>query len=202
MKLKVNEKEFTVKVADTDEKRRQGLIGIESIPAMHGLVLKYEEPVEIPITMIGMQFPLGIVHILDCVVQTVTIAEPDAPDDINIGQLSIAVLEVNVDDVHGIKEGDAVEWLGEKQEDGTIEFVAGKEEPAEGELHVLNDKGQVVSNVKGNERVFSRKDTSNMLSKAQRASDTKEDTHYSALGRTFVRVINKQDSQEPEYTDD
>lgn len=201
MKLKVGEKEFIIKVADTEEKRRQGLLGVKSMPKGHGLVLKYESPSNAPITMKGMKIPLGIVHIFDGKVQNVVAAQPDQ-EDISIGQYSDSVLEVNVEDVNGIKEGNKIEWLGKKQSGGKINFVPGEEEPVEGDLHVLNDKGQVQQNVKGSERVFSRKDTRNLLSKAQKANETEKDTDYISLGRVFVKIINKQDTQEQEYVEE
>lgn len=199
MKLKINDKEFSVKVADTDERRTTGLRSLSSLPGEAGLVLKYDTPTRVPITMKGMKFPLGVVHILDGEVQNVVTGDPDQEKDIEIDHDSDSVLEVNVEDVNGIKIGDKVEWVGVKQKGGTIDFVPGEVEPNEGDLHLLNDKGQVLANIKGNERVFSRKDTGNLLAKSMRASETQTDEHYAALGRTFVRIINKQDTQKQEY---
>ena len=201
MKLKIGKKEFDIKLADTEEKRRQGLLGLTSMPEGKGLLLMYDVPTEAVITMQGMQFPIGVIHIGEDKVQNIVQAEPNQ-EDIIINQLSDLVLEINVDEVNGIKLNEEVELIGKKQEGGKIDFVSGEAEPNVGELHVLNDKGQVQSNVKGNERVFSRKDTKNLIGKAKRAVDSKDEAHYTALGRTFVRIIERQDTQKQEYVEE
>lgn len=202
MKLKIGKKEFDIKVADNDEKRAQGLRGMRSMPSSAGLVLKYDTPTRIPITMSGMNFPIGIVHMFDGQVQSINIGEPDQDNEINTDQYSDSVLEVNVEDVNEIKKGDKVEWIGSKKEGGMISYVSEEVKPEDGSLHVLDDKGKVQANVKGNERVFSRKDTQNIYSKASRASETGDDNHYASLGRAFVRMLNRQDSNEPEYVEE
>ncbi len=199
MRAKIGDKIFTIKVADTDDRRRQGLKGIAKMPKEHGLMLKFGGSLNIPITMNDMKFPIGLVYILDGEVQGVTKGNVGDKKDITINKNSDSVLELNVDEVNGIKVGDTVELIGKKEKGGTIDFVAGEEEPEAGKIHVLNDKGQVQANLEGSERVFSRKDTTNLIDKAKRAEESKTDSHYISLGRAFVRVINRQDSQEPEY---
>jgi uncharacterized membrane protein (UPF0127 family) len=198
MKLKVGEKEFSVKVAETPEARKQGLLNVKSgsMPKTAGLVLKFDQATPATITMKGMKFPIDIVFIRDGKVQKVISAEPDQ-EDISINDVSDLVLEVPSGSGEGLKKGDVVDWAGEKLKDGTIQMADGGVAVAEGAMQVLDENGKVQTNIEGDERIFSRKHTERLIDLASKA---KSDNDYKKLGMAMMQMINKQDTQEQEYT--
>ena len=202
MKVRVGEKQFSIKLADTEARRKKGLSGLKSLPKGNGLMLKYEEPVGVTITMEKMKFPLDLIFILDNKVQKVLRGEPGFKEPIYIGQNSCCVLEVNAGEGDGIRMGDEVAEIGEKQAGGKIDYVEGDVPKVDGALHVLNEDGQIQANIKGNERVFSRAHTAQLYKLSKQASETKSEADYKKVGRAVVRMINQQDSQEPEYVEE
>ena len=68
---KINGKVYSLWVADSDEKRKRGLSGLDYLPENHGMIFIYDTPVRASFTMKGVYFPLtmlfldkdfGIVH--------------------------------------------------------------------------------------------------------------------------------------------
>lgn len=201
MKLKVGDKEFSVKVADTDETRTNGLKPVKagSMPKTAGLVLKYNQATPANITMVDMKFPIDIVFIKDNKVQKIVSAEP-GEENITINDVSDLVLEVPKGAAEGITEDSVVDWIGEKKEDGTIEMAhGGIVAPVDGAMHVLDENGKVQGNIQGDERIFSRKHTEELITLAAAAEKSKSDNDYKKLGMAMMRMINKQDTQEQEY---
>jgi uncharacterized membrane protein (UPF0127 family) len=201
MKLKIGEKELSVKVADTDEKRTRGLLDIKagSMPKSAGLVLKYNQATPANITMVGMKFPIDIIFVKDNKVQKVVPAEP-GKESITINDVSDYVIEVPKGSGDDVKVGDLIDWVGEKKEDGTIEMAeGGVVAAADGAMKVLDENGKVQGNIQGDERIFSRKHTARLLELADLASTSKSNNDYKKLGMAMMRMIDKQDTQEQEY---
>lgn len=195
MKLKIGEEIFTVKVASSDAGRRKGLSGIKSMPKGAGLVLKYDTPTEMNITMKGMNFPLDLIFIKDNKVTAIkkgkiwdTAIPSGGPIDM--------VLEINAGEKGSIKVGNEISWVGEKKDDSTIVMAEGGVAP-KGEMHVLDEDGKVQMNVKGNERVFSRIHTAQLHHLCKNATTPAQ---FKAIGRAMVRMINKQNSQKPQFS--
>jgi len=42
--IKINNKEYKVKIADTDEKRRKGLQGVKELPKDEGMLFVFDSP--------------------------------------------------------------------------------------------------------------------------------------------------------------
>ena len=198
MKLKVGKKQFDVYVANDDATRAQGLKGVKQIPEGKGLVLKWDEPIQGSITMNGVDVPLGLVFANGGKVQEVREALVGEPD-IMFKDASDLVFEANMKELKDIKKGDEISLVGTKQEGGIIDFVEDGIS-AEGNLHILDDKGIVQGNLKGNERVFSRIHTRQLYNLTGKIEKTPGDARYRMLGKAITRMINKQDSQEPEYS--
>ena len=198
MKLKIGKKQFEAYVANDDTSRAQGLKGIKQIPKGKGLLLKWDEPVQAPITMDGVDIPLGLVFAHGGKVQEVREAKVGQPD-IMIKDASDMVFEVNMEELKDIKKGDEISLIGTKQEGGIIDFIEDGV-PAEGNLHILDDKGVVQGNLKGNERVFSRIHTRQLYGLARKIEGEPQDKYFKALGKTILNMINKQDTQTPEYS--
>lgn len=201
MKLTLGEKEFSVKVADTEAKRRIGLSPVKagSMPKTAALVLKYDQPSPANITMEDMKFPIDIVFVKDNKIQKIVPAKP-GEKNITINDVSDFVVEIPQGASDGLKEGDSVDWLGEKKEDGTIEMAhGGTVAPVKDAMQVLDENGKVQGNIQGDERIFSRKHTSQLIDLAAAAGKSKSDNDYKKLGMAMMRMINKQDTQEQEY---
>lgn len=203
MKLKIGDKEFAVKIAETPEAQVQGLNKVKpgSMPKNAGLVFKHHKPKHIEMTMVEMKFDIDIIFVLEGTVQQV-ISAHKGEDNIKIDDKSDMVVEVPQGSAEGIIPGDIVEWVGEKKEDGTIEKAEGGVIAAEGAMHVLDENGKVQTNIIGDERIFSRKHTDTLCKLAEIAFKSEDDDDYKKLGMAMMRMINKQDTQEQQYVKD
>lgn len=201
MKIKVGNKEFSVKVASSDASRKQGLKGITKIPEGSGLVLSYEKEQVVPITMSGMKIPIDIVFSRGGKVQEIVSASIESPEILIEGPSDL-VLEINKGEGAGIKTGDTISWVGEKNDDGTITMASGGIAAKSDEMQVLDEDGNNQMNIKGNERIFSRKHTVRLFDLAKKADESGLDTDYKKLGKTMVDIIVTQDTQDQEYTKD
>lgn len=203
MKLKIGDITFEVKIANSEKSRQEGLLNVsaDSIPKNAGLVLKYDTARQVPITMKGMKYPLDLVFMKEGKVQAVKQAHPE-DDNIRINDVSDSVLEIKLGEGGKIKKGDLVEWVGTKDENNVIEMAPGGELIVKDTLHIVDANGKNQFNVSGNERIFSRIHTNQLYNLAKQADKYKENRHYAAVGRAMVRMINKQNTQKPQYTDD
>ena len=193
MNLKIGKKNFKVYVAESEEDKVKGLKGVKKLKKGHGLVMKWDDPQDTVITMKGMSMPIGVVFAKGGKVLEVKEALVDQPD-IMIRDASDLVFEGNMKELTGIKPGDDISLVATKQNGGVIKFIE-DDLPAEGGLHVLDEKGVVQANLKGNERVFSRIHTRKLFELAH-AGKSKQ------LGKAMVNYINKQDTQEPQYVEE
>jgi uncharacterized membrane protein (UPF0127 family) len=65
MKIKVNNKEYEVEIARTEEEKEQGLSNIEYLPDDEGMLFIYDEPQEVGFWMKDTLIPLDIIFIDD-----------------------------------------------------------------------------------------------------------------------------------------
>jgi uncharacterized membrane protein (UPF0127 family) len=65
MKIRVNNKEFNVEVAKTDEEKEKGLSGIHYLSDDEGMLFIYDEPQEVSFWMKDTFIPLDIIFIND-----------------------------------------------------------------------------------------------------------------------------------------
>lgn len=182
MNIKINDKEYNVKVADTDKERQKGLQGITTLAEDEGMLFVYDEPQEVSFWMQNTKIPLDIIFINeDQEVIRVFKGEPDSENQLTCKDVQY-VLEVNQNS--GVKSGD------------TIELDSDDEGPV---MQVLNQDGSVQMELWGQERIFSRKNTKVLIRKAKKADKTKSDSDYKALGKYMFKCIKIQDEREPEY---
>ena len=191
MKIKIGDSEFTIAVADSPSKRQIGLSTLKKLPKGKGLLMKFEQEEKIPVRMSDMQFPLDLVFIKGNKVQKIVPSEKGVKD-VSINDTSDAVLEVNLGEGGKLKPGMEVAFIGEKKEDGTVVMADGGIDP-DGIRHVLDEDGKNQMNLLGGERIFSRKDTDKFF-KYAKSKD------YKKLGLAIVDAINRQDTQDPQYS--
>ena len=92
------------------------------------------------------------------------------------------VLEVNVNS--GIEEGDELELDSD-----------------DSNLKVIAPDGSTQMELEGGERIFSRKNTRTLIRMAKRASKSKSEKDYKALGKRMFTYLKQQDEREPEYVE-
>ena len=185
VKITIGDKKYKVEIADTPEKQKKGLMGRESLPSDQGMLFIYDEPQDVSYWMKDTSISLDIIFIDDDMeVISVKQGQPMSEEPITEKDVQY-VLEVNVDS--GIEEGD--------------QLVIEDSDENEYSMHILFPDGSVQMNLKGGERIVSRRETKILIKKAKKAEASKTDGAYRALGRYIFKVLQRQDSREPEYVD-
>ena len=183
--ITIGDKKYKVEIADTLEKQEKGLMGRESLPEDQGMLFIYDEPQDLSYWMKNTLISLDIIFIDDDMeVVSVKQGQPMSEEPITEDDVQY-VLEVNSNS--GIEEGD--------------QLVVEDSDDKEYSMHVLFPDGSTQMNLKGGERIVSRRETKILIKKAKKAEASKTDGAYRALGRYIFKVLKRQDSREPEYVD-
>lgn len=203
--IKVADKVYNVSIAQTEEEKEQGLMGVETLPEDQGMLFDYtnDPQTELSFWMKDTLIPLDIVFINNQgIVTAVAQGEPLSEEQIlceaDEDELIFYVLEVNVNS--GIKEGDKFEISQERVED--LELA--DDEPSDEEIsqmYLLDPKGNKIALIEGGSRIFSRNNTKVLIKLAKQANRTKEDSDYKKLGKTIFKFLDVQDSNEDEFVD-
>lgn len=195
-KIEINDKEYNVKLAITDEEKSQGLKDITSMPYNEGMLFVYDEPTEVVFWMSETKLPLDIIFINEYgEVISVANGEPMSEELIEEEDVKY-VLELNADS--GVDAGDDVD-LSEIEEYDSEEDDDDESDESQSKMLVLDENGKVQMELDGNERIFSRKHTKILARLAKKAYKSKLDKDYKALGRKVFAFIDKQNTQEQEY---
>lgn len=181
-KAKLGEKEYTLQIASTKAELRKGFMGVTNLGENEGMLFDFGEEGNHEMWMYNTPIALDQIFInSDLEVTKVVTREPN--DETLIGEPeTLYVVEVNANS--GIKKGDELEFL-----DDTKEYV----------MKVLAPDGSTQMNLKGGERIVSRKETKVLIRQAKKAYDSKSDSDYKRLGKYMFKVLKKQDSRDPEY---
>lgn len=183
--ITIGDKKYKVEIADTPEKQEKGLMGRKSLPENQGMLFIYDEPQDLSYWMKNTLISLDIIFIDDDMeVVSVKQGQPMSEEPITEDDVQY-VLEVNSNS--GIEEGD--------------QLVVEDSDDKEYSMHVLFPDGSTQMNLKGGERIVSRRETKILIKKAKKAEVSKTDGAYRALGRYIFKVLKRQDSREPEYVD-
>lgn len=183
--ITIGDKKYKVEIADTPEKQEKGLMDRESLPKDQGMLFIYDEPQDLSYWMKDTLISLDIIFIDDDMeVVSVKQGQPMSEEPITENDVQY-VLEVNSNS--GIEEGD--------------QLVIEDSDDSEYSMHVLFPDGSTQMNLKGGERIVSRRETKILIKKAKKAEASKTDGAYRALGRYIFKVLKRQDSREPEYVD-
>lgn len=183
--ITIGDKKYKVEIADTPEKQEKGLMGRKSLPENQGMLFIYDEPQDLSYWMKDTFISLDIIFIDDDMeVVSVKQGQPMSEEPITENDVQY-VLEVNSNS--GIEEGD--------------QLVIEDSDDSEYSMHVLFPDGSTQMNLKGGERIVSRRETKILIKKAKKAEASKTDGAYRALGRYIFKVLKRQDSREPEYVD-
>lgn len=179
--IELGGKKYRVRVAETVEEKRHGLMEKESMPKDEGMIFIWDEPHDVTMWMKNTLIPLDIIYINED--QEVTAVEYGKPEDETRLTHENTMYVVELNSGSGVKKGDQLDFSDE-------------ELPV---MKVLAPDGSTQMELQGGERIFSRKSTRVILRKAIRAYKSKSDTDYKALGKYVFKELYKQDHRDPEY---
>lgn len=187
----VGSKTYDVEIADTPEKRHEGLSKINVLEEDEGMLFVFDEvQEEVSFTMVDTNIDLDIVFIDDegtvINVEHAKAHDPEPFEEENVKY----VLEVGYRS--GIKVGDDFEIEGD-------EFTDEEKEDLQRML-VLDSNGNVQAKIEGGSRIFSRKSTKRMIKAALRAYKSDSDLDYRKVGRIVLKELDAQDGRDPQYT--
>lgn len=109
----IGSKTYTMYIADTEEKRAQGLSGVEHMNSTDGLAFIFDVPYNYAFWMKDMNFPLDFIYVdQGKVVDLIENVLPESyPDTIQPSVPASIVIELNAGQIHenGVKVGDPIE---------------------------------------------------------------------------------------------
>lgn len=193
--VEIGNKSYRLIVADTEEEKEQGLMGVESLDSDEGMIFDYRDDIqeEISFWMKNTFVPLDIVFVNeDDVVISVKQGTPESEEPIIENNVAY-VIEVNQNS--GIKSGDEVVVKSE------INKQESEETSSEGNLEIIGSDGETQAVLQGGERIFSIKNTKTLVSMAKRAYESKSDSDYKALGRKIFEYMKIQNERPEEYVE-
>lgn len=185
VKISVEDKEYTVEIAKTEEERAKGLQDRKSLGDSEGMLFVFDKPQTVGFWMDKTEIPLDIIFIdEDEEVISVYKGKPFSKEIVEEDDVKY-VLEVNQNS--GIKEGDEMEFEEDSEDSDKIT------------MKVIAPDGSTQMELEGGERIFSRKNTRTLIKMAKRADETKSDTDYKRLGNKMFKYIKQQNNRKPDY---
>lgn len=188
----IGKKQYDVQFAVSDEEKEQGLSKLAALPKDQGMLFVYDEPQEeLYYTCEEMEFPIDIIFLNEDL-EVIDVFEMDAHDpDLAMSKNAQYVLEVNAKS--GIEEGEELEMEDDDFTDSE------KEDIKHSKMLVLDENGDVQMKLFGGERIVSRIETRKLIKAALKAFHSDEDTDYKKVGTLIFKILDGQDSREPEY---
>lgn len=191
IKVEINDKEYNVLVAKTEEEKERGLMDVVELESNEGMLFVYDEPQELSFWMHETEIPLDIIFIdEDWEVKSVQQGKPFDDTILSCNDIQY-VLELNQNS--GVKEGDEVEVEDDELEPGR--------DLQSKYMDIYGPDGKVQAQIVGGERIISIKETRVLVRKAKKAAFTKKESDYKSLGRYLFNILDKQDHREPEYVE-
>lgn len=184
IKIKIGEKNYNVKLAQTEEDQSRGLSGLNDLPDNEGMLFEFKEPDEVSFWMKDTLIPLDIVFINENLkVISVHQGVPNTEDMITEKEV-MYVLEVNQNS--GIKASDELIFKPDLSKD---------------KMHVLDAEGNSQMELEGGERIFSRNHTKRLIKFAEKALESGQDKDYIILGKKMFEFLETQDNTPAEYVE-
>nr|DAW05283.1 MAG TPA: hypothetical protein [Caudoviricetes sp.] len=184
MKIEIGDKEYNVTCARTEEERIKGLQGVTELKDDEGMLFFFEGPQTVGFWMKDTKVPLDIIFISEDM-EVISVYQGE-PENENIAEEDNVKFVLEVNQGSGIEEGDE------------LDIEEDEELP---KMKVIAPDGSTQMELEGGERIFSRKNTRTLIRMAKRASKSKEDKDYKALGKKMFTYLKQQDEREPEYVE-
>ena len=180
--IKLGNKEFKVKEAKTPEDMQKGLQGVTKLPKDEGMIFYWDEPQRVEMWMRDTLIPLDIIYINSD--QEVIDVKQGVPEDDTLLSVEDTMYVVELNKGSGVKIGDELEF---------------ETEPGEYVMDVLGPDGQSQYQLKGGERIVSRRQTKIIIRKAKKALDSQAERDFKSLGKYIFKVFDQQDNRDAEY---
>lgn len=191
IKIEINDKEYEVLVAQSEEEKERGLMDVIELEPNEGMLFVYNEPQELSFWMHGTSIPLKIVFIdEDWEVKKIEHGKPFDETPITCDNVQY-VLELHPD--ADVSIGDEIDVEDDELEPGR--------DLQSKYMDIYGPDGKVQAQIVGGERIISIKETKVLIRKARKAASTKKESDYKSLGRYLFNILDKQDHREPEYVE-
>lgn len=187
--ISIGDKDYTVEVAEEQEDKYKGLSERTSLKKDEGMLFVYDHPQTLEFTMEDTNIDLDIIfidengHVTSVYPCKAHSEEPVEDDGVQF------VLEVNINS--GIKEGDILDTIDELDDE--------EKSGVNDKMYVLDPNGDVQYQLEGGERIVSRRETKQLIRLAYKAYKSDADVDYIAVGRKIFKILDGQDSRDPEY---
>lgn len=191
LQILINNKEYLVKEAKTDNELRQGLKDTDKLNNNEGMLFYIPGEIqECVFTTVGMKFPIDIIFI------------NQDQEIVDIKQNCKPGIEQIINDTSRLSEDDYIAYVLELNANSGIKI--GSELDFNDELpvmKVLAQDGSTQMQLWGGERIVSRRETKILIKKAKKADLSKDDKDYRSLGRYIFKVFKGQDNRPSEYVE-
>lgn len=204
IKIEVNGKEYNVEVADTEESMSKGLQGVTDLPENQGMLFVYDEPQSVGFWMKDTLIPLDIIFIdedweviskYEGTPNTDNMIEEDNVMfvlELNAGSRVVRGNEIDLDALYEEDEEDILDLKKEESEHEEVQDLP---------MLVVGPKGKVQMELKGGERIFSRKNTKTLIRIAKRAYKSKLEKDYKALGKKVFQYLEIQNNKDEDFVE-
>ncbi len=173
-------KQFKVQEAKSEEEKQKGLQNVKELPKNTGMIFYWDQPQRVEMWMRDTLIPLDIIFINSD--QEVIDVKKGTPKDDTLLSVEDTMYVVELNQGSGVKVGDELEFAND-------EYV----------MDVIGPDGNSQYQLKGGERIVSRRQTKIIIRKAKKALDSQSDNDFKSLGRYIFKVFNQQDGREAEY---
>lgn len=191
LKLEINDKEYNVLVARTEEEKERGLQDVVELEDDEGMLFIYDQPQTLEFWMHDTEIPLDIIFLdEDWEVRSVQQGKPFDDTILSCDDVQY-VLELNQGS--GVKEGDEIDVEDD-------ELNPGRELQSK-HMEIYGPDGKVQAEIVGGERIFSISNVRTLVKMARRAQATKKESDYKRLGKKIFEYLSIQDSNTPEYVE-
>ena len=189
--LEINDKEYNVLVAQTEDEKATGLMNVEEMDDNEGMLFIYDAPQTLEFWMKDTEIPLDIIFI-DSDWEVKKIAKGNPFDETIISCDNVQyVLELNQNS--GVQVGDEIDIEDDELSPGSNLDL--------NKMYVYGSDGNVQAQLVGGERIISIAQTKVCIRKAKKAYTTKKEADYKSLGKYLFYVFKGQDEREPEYVE-
>lgn len=180
--FRIGGEEFDVYIAKSEKDKARGFQGFNSVPKDEGMLFINSEPEDVWYHMQNVGTDLDLLF-MDEDMKVISKKRGKANDPTPIKENGVMfVLEIAPNDK--IKVGDEGDL-----DDDESNYV----------MRILAPDGSTQFQLKGGERIYSRKSTKSFIRKALKAEKYKEDKYYRALGKAIFKELYAQDHRPAEY---
>ena len=187
--LEINDKEYNVLIAQTEDEKATGLMNVEEMDDNEGMLFIYDTSQHQEFWMYQTSIPLDVIFI-NSNWEVISVKKGMPYDETILSEDNVQyVLELNQNS--GVKPGDEVDIEDDELSLGNNLDL--------NKMYVYGSDGNIQAEIVGGERIFSIKNTKTLIRMAKRAYTTKKESDYKRLGKKLFEYLHTQDTNEPDY---